>query len=183
MRGDRPRPPIVWRSRWLASATRADGSAPILNISSLRFDASYRRHPGLSANAQPSNRTIVSCAGTAPLTHGCQSTEMRLTTTPNAQRQRARAIYLAIAVGLAGLLPQQCVQTSHLKTFGLAHIDLDNSLRVAAMGRFNSADEVPVTIVDIDEATQAAWHHPLATPRVDLLRMIRVVEAAKPAAI
>ena len=106
-----------------------------------------------------------------------------MTTTPSAQRQRARAIYLAIAVGLAGLLPQQCVQTSHLKTFGLAHIDLDNSLRVAAMGRFNSADEVPVTIVDIDEATQAAWHHPLATPRVDLLRMIRVVEAAKPAAI
>jgi hypothetical protein len=42
---------------------------------------------------------------------------------------------------------------------------------------------IPVTIVDIDEATQDAWHHPVATPRPDLQRMIAVVGAAKPAAI
>jgi CHASE2 domain-containing sensor protein len=108
---------------------------------------------------------------------------MRLTTPHSARRQAVRARNLAVVIGLAGLLPQSCVRTSHLGLFGSAHIDLDNSLRTLAQGWFNSANTVPVTIVDIDEATQAAWHHPVATPRPDLQRMIGVVEAARPAAI
>jgi len=100
-----------------------------------------------------------------------------------AQRQATIARRLAVLVGLAGLLPSRCVQSPHLRMFGSAHIDLDNSVRAVAQGFFNFSGTVPVTIVDIDETTQAGWHHPVVTPRLDLMRMISVVEAAKPAAI
>lgn len=106
---------------------------------------------------------------------------------PQAARARylaafARARSLAIFVGLAGLLPQSCVRSS-LGLFGSTHIDLDGSLRMLARGWFSAVHSTPVTIVDIDEATQEAWHHPVATPRPELQRMIAVIGAAKPAAI
>jgi len=43
-----PYRPPVQADRLFACGTRADGTVPILQISSLRFDASYRRHLELS---------------------------------------------------------------------------------------------------------------------------------------
>jgi hypothetical protein len=51
------RPPV--QTDRFTCGTRADGPAPILQISSFRLDASYRRHPGLSVSVEPSHRTGV----------------------------------------------------------------------------------------------------------------------------
>lgn len=99
------------------------------------------------------------------------------------RRQARRARYLAVLVGLAGFLPQRCIPASHLALLAHSHFELDNSVRTLAAGRFSASQIAPVTVVDIDEATQAAWRHPVTTPRSDLVRMIDVVAAANPAAI
>jgi len=88
-----------------------------------------------------------------------------------------------ILVGLLGFLPQQCIPASHLGLLAHSHFELDNSLRTLAAGWFSASRIAPVTVVDIDEATQAGWRHPVTTPRNDLVRMINVVAAANPAAI
>jgi len=64
-----------------------------------------------------------------------------------------------------------------------SHFDLDYSIRTLALGWFSARRIAPVTVVDIDETTQAAWRHPATTPRSALVRMINVVAAAQPAAI
>jgi CHASE2 domain-containing sensor protein len=61
--------------------------------------------------------------------------------------------------------------------------DLDWALRTVSAGWFRSDRELPVTLVDIDDATYQGWGSPALTPRGELARMIDAVAAANPAAV
>ena len=61
--------------------------------------------------------------------------------------------------------------------------DLDWALRTVSAGWFRSDRELPVTLVEIDDATHQAWGSPALTPRGELLRMIDAVVAADPALV
>ncbi len=67
----------------------------------------------------------------------------------------------------------------------LAHspFKFDLALRAVSKGWLDSDRTIPITIVDIDEATHRAWGSPAATPREPLTRILEVVAAARPAAV
>ncbi|HQR48905.1 MAG TPA: CHASE2 domain-containing protein [Steroidobacteraceae bacterium] len=67
--------------------------------------------------------------------------------------------------------------------FGDVPFEFDRALRTLSVGWFQSERTIPVTLVDIDEATNRAWGSPAITPRGDLARLLEVVSAAGPAAI
>jgi CHASE2 domain-containing sensor protein len=59
----------------------------------------------------------------------------------------------------------------------------DVALRALSRGWFESRRTVPLTLVEIDEATYRGWGSPPATPRDALVRLLQVVAAANPAGI
>lgn len=61
--------------------------------------------------------------------------------------------------------------------------DLDWALRTVSAGWFRSDLELPVTLVEIDDATYQAWGSPAMTPRGELVRMIDSVAAANPTVV
>jgi hypothetical protein len=61
--------------------------------------------------------------------------------------------------------------------------DLDWALRTVSLGWYQPDDTIPVTIVDIDEATHRSWQSPAITPRGELARLLSVVTAAAPSAV
>ncbi len=67
--------------------------------------------------------------------------------------------------------------------FGDVPFQFDRALRTLYLGWFASERTIPITLVDIDEATNRKWKSPAVTPRGDLARLLEVVGAAGPAAI
>jgi len=67
----------------------------------------------------------------------------------------------------------------------LAHspFKFDLALRAVSKGWLVSDRTIPITIVDIDDATHRAWGSPAATPREPLTRILELVAAARPAAV
>jgi hypothetical protein len=61
--------------------------------------------------------------------------------------------------------------------------DLDWALRTVSLGWYEPDDALPVTIVDIDEATYHDWHSPAITLRGELAQLIEVVTRAEPSAV
>ena len=61
--------------------------------------------------------------------------------------------------------------------------DLDWALRTVSLGWYGRTDTLPVTVVDIDEATYRGWQSPAITPRGELARMIEVVTRAEPSVV
>lgn len=61
--------------------------------------------------------------------------------------------------------------------------DLDLALRAASLGWFDDSRTWPVTLVDIDESTYRGWGSPPVTPRTELVRLLRTVNAAAPLAV
>jgi adenylate cyclase len=64
-----------------------------------------------------------------------------------------------------------------------APFDLDWALRTVSLGWYQPDDTIPVSIVDIDEATHRSWQSPAITPRGELARLLSVVTAAAPSAV
>jgi CHASE2 domain-containing sensor protein len=42
---------------------------------------------------------------------------------------------------------------------------------------------LPITIVDIDAATHASWRQPIVTPRIEIVRLLELITAGRPAAV
>ncbi len=89
------------------------------------------------------------------------------------------AAVLAICFALSGF-----VRDVALVSFVMQPpFNLDWALRTVALGWYRPARTLPVTVVEIDEATYQGWRTPAITPRGDLARLIGVVTAAHPAAV
>jgi hypothetical protein len=99
------------------------------------------------------------------------------------QAERIRTITFGwlFGIGFAVLGLARSVPGAGL--LGESPFELDRALRTLAHGWFDTGKARPVTIVDIDAATYAAWHAPLVTPRAELRRLLEIVTAAKPAAV
>jgi CHASE2 domain-containing sensor protein len=88
-------------------------------------------------------------------------------------------VLFAAAFALLGV-----VRESALVAFVFqAPFDLDWALRTVSLGWYDPQDTVPVTVVDIDEATHRGWQSPAITPRAELARLIDVVTRADPIAV
>ena len=61
--------------------------------------------------------------------------------------------------------------------------DLDHAIRVAALTGFSQDDLIPITLVEIDDATVQRWPMIDITPRKELTRLLQVVSSAGPAAM
>jgi len=61
--------------------------------------------------------------------------------------------------------------------------NLDLALRTVSAGWFEPRDVVPVTLIEIDDATHRAWGSPAVTPRAPLVSLIETVSRAGPMAI
>ena len=102
-------------------------------------------------------------------------------THPDSQRIRAAtlAIILALLVALVGSIGI----ASPLRLLAAVPINIDVALRTVSTGWFEPEQALPVTIVDIDEATQSQWQMPAVTPRDELVTLIDVVTASNPLAV
>lgn len=61
--------------------------------------------------------------------------------------------------------------------------ELDWALRTVSLGWFDSHNTVPISMVEIGEATYRAWGSPAITPRADLVRMLDIVTRSNPTAV
>ena len=102
---------------------------------------------------------------------------------PDPRREAIRAVTLAVAVGVLFALSGAIRQFPAASYFVGSPIDLDYSLRALTLGWFASDRTIPVTIVDIDEATNQGWGSLAITPRDKLARILEVVTAAGPTAV
>jgi adenylate cyclase len=102
-------------------------------------------------------------------------------TDPRSRSIRARTLAVVLAIGFALL---GVVRELPLVSFFIQPpFDLDWALRTVSLGWYEPNDALPVTIVDIDEATYRGWESPAITPRGELARLIEVVSAAEPSAV
>jgi CHASE2 domain-containing sensor protein len=100
---------------------------------------------------------------------------------PDAERIRTVTLGWLFAAGFALLGLARYVPGAGL--LGESPFDLDQALRTVTAGWFGAVRTRPVTLVDIDVATYAAWHSPLVTPRADLARLLRTITDAEPGAV
>lgn len=102
-------------------------------------------------------------------------------TDPDSQRIRAAtlAVILALLVASIGSIGI----ASPLRLLAAVPINIDVALRTISTGWFEPDQALPVTIVDIDEATQSQWRMPAVTPRDELVTLIDVVTASNPLAV
>ncbi len=96
---------------------------------------------------------------------------------------RRGAAVLAVVIGVGFALLGTIRHFAFTDALGHSPVELDLSLRALSHGWFESDRTIPVTIVDIDEATQQAWGSPALTPRKELTRLMEVVTRARPAAV
>ncbi|HEX9773485.1 MAG TPA: CHASE2 domain-containing protein [Steroidobacteraceae bacterium] len=102
-------------------------------------------------------------------------------TDPRSERIRARTL-----AGLFALLFAALGVVRDVPGVGFliqAPFDLDWALRTVSLGWYQPDDTIPVTIVDIDEATHRGWRSPAITPRGELARLLSVVTAVAPSAV
>ena len=102
-------------------------------------------------------------------------------TDPRSKTIRARtlAVLIAVAFALIGVMRE-------LALVGFVFnqpFDLDWALRTVTLGWYEPEDVLPVTVVDIDEATYQRWESRALTPRGKLARLIEVVTRAEPSAV
>ena len=97
--------------------------------------------------------------------------------------QRIRAATLAIILALLVALLGSIGVASPLRLFAAVPINIDIALRTISTGLFEPEQALPVTIVDIDEATHSQWQMPAVTPRDELVTLIDVVTASNPLAV
>jgi CHASE2 domain-containing sensor protein len=97
--------------------------------------------------------------------------------------ERIRTVTLGWLFGIGFALLGMAGHVPGAGLLGESPFELDQALRTLAHGWFDTGRARPVTIVDIDAATYAAWHSPLATPRAELARMLGIVTAASPEAV
>jgi hypothetical protein len=100
---------------------------------------------------------------------------------PDSERIRTVTFAWLFAIGFALLGLARYVPGAGL--FGESPFELDQALRTVTAGWFAPERTRPVTLVDIDVATYAAWHSPIVTPRGDLTRLLRTVTEAQPSAL
>jgi len=102
-------------------------------------------------------------------------------TDPRSQRIRARtlAVLFALVFALLGVARELSLVSFVIQP----PFDLDWALRTVSLGWFDPDDTLPVTVVDIDEATHHSWQSPAITPRGELARLIEVVTRAEPSAV
>ena len=94
-------------------------------------------------------------------------------------RARTLAVLLAVGFALLGV-----VREFPLASFVFQQpFDLDWALRTLSLGWYEPDHTLPVTIVDIDEATYRGWQSPAITRRGELARLIEVVTSAKPSVV
>ena len=70
-----------------------------------------------------------------------------------------------------------------LRLLAHAPFELDWALRTVSLGWFDSHKTVPISMVEIDEATYRGWGSPAITPRAELARMLDIVTRSNPAAV
>ena len=61
--------------------------------------------------------------------------------------------------------------------------NLDLALRTLSAGWFEPRDVIPVTLVEIDDATNRQWGSPAVTPRKPLVDLLQTIARAQPLAI
>jgi CHASE2 domain-containing sensor protein len=94
-------------------------------------------------------------------------------------RARTLAVLIAVAFALIGVMRE-------LELVGFVFnqpFDLDWALRTVSLGWYEPDDALPVTVVDIDEATYQRWESRALTPRGKLAGLIEVVTRAEPSAV
>jgi CHASE2 domain-containing sensor protein len=96
---------------------------------------------------------------------------------------RIRTVTLGWLFGLAFAVLGIVYHVPGAGLFGESPFELDRALKTVSLGWFESRRTLPVTLVDIDAATHAAWHSPIITPRAEVARMIDVVTSADPLAV
>lgn len=106
---------------------------------------------------------------------------LTLRTAPDSRRVRARTLLLAVALGFAAA--GVAGTFSAMRLLAESPFDLDYALRTLSAGWFQPRDVVPVTVVEIDEATHRAWGSPAITPRGSLAALLGSVTQAQPAAV
>ncbi len=91
-------------------------------------------------------------------------------TDPRSRRIRARtlAVLFALAFALLGVARELSLVSFVIQP----PFDLDWALRTVSLGWYDPDDTLPVTVVDIDEATYRGWQSPAITPRGELARLI-----------
>ena len=99
----------------------------------------------------------------------------------DSKRIRARTLLLLVAVSFA------LVGTVHvaapMQLLANSPFNLDLALRTLSAGWFAPRDVIPVTLVEIDDATHRLWGSPVATPREPLVGLLQAVTHARPRAV
>jgi len=96
---------------------------------------------------------------------------------------RIRTVTLGWLFGIAYAVLGIVLHVPGVGLFGESPFELDRALKTVSLGWFESKRVLPVTLVDIDAATHAAWHSPIITPRADIARLIDAVTSAAPLAV
>ena len=94
-------------------------------------------------------------------------------------RDRTLAVLLAVGFILLGVMREVPLASFLFQQ----PFDLDWALRTLSLGWYEPDHTLPVTIVDIDEATYREWQSPAITPRGKLARLIEVVTSAGPSVV
>jgi len=103
----------------------------------------------------------------------------RIDSRSRALRARTYAVLIATGFALVGVMGELPL----LSFVFQQPFDLDWALRTVSLGWYEPDDALPVTVVDIDEATYQGWGSPAITRRDKLARLIEVVTSAEPSAV
>ena len=102
---------------------------------------------------------------------------------PPAHPRQRRAVLLAGALVLLFAVSGVVRILSPMQLLAESPFDLDYALRTLSAGWFQPRHVLPVTLVEIDEATHKSWGSPAITPRVPLTELIDKITQAVPAAV
>lgn len=100
---------------------------------------------------------------------------------PDSKRIRARTLLVlsVLAFALAGAVRV----SSPMQLLANSPFNLDLALRTLSAGWFEPRDVIPITLVEIDDATHRAWGSPAVTPRKPLVTLLDTITAARPLAV
>ncbi len=103
---------------------------------------------------------------------------------PHDRHKSIRAVTLALVFAIALIAFGSNTVLKPLGFLAHAPFELDWALRTVSLGWFDSHNTVPISMVEIGEATYQAWGSPAITPRAALVGMLATITTrSNPAAI
>lgn len=97
--------------------------------------------------------------------------------------ERIRATTLVVVAAVTVAICGGPTSAGPLDWLGDFSVDQDLAMRTVSLGWFDLDHALPIALVDIDERTWRGWNSPAITPRAELVKLLRAVTAAAPAAV